>query len=296
MNESETNRKRVGLALSGGFIRSVAGIGVIEVLEDNGIPIDMISGCSAGAGIAAVYAAGTLEKARDRLVTGKRREYWEVIFEPTIPRIGLLSRNRSREFFREFVGHKHFSDLDKPLYIVATDIRTLTPAVLDGGEVANAIQAALGVPGVFVPIRYENKMLVDGANFNLIPSKVLYEKGCDYVIAIDSSQRPSVITRMFAGVRHLFGSQQALVSYNKKMTHTEPNILTIIWRSMKLSSALIHNFHYSSYRYDCLVKPNVSGAKRWHVSKAGQLIEEGRKAALAALPQIKRDLGLELKN
>lgn len=291
MNEV-IEKKCVGLALSGGFIRSVASIGVIEVLEENGIRVDMVAGCSAGAGIAAAYAAGTLEKARDRLITGKRRDYWDVIFEPTIPRTGLLKGNRSREFFREFVEHKHFSDLPKPLYIAATDLRTLSPVILNTGEVAEAIQASIGVPGVFVPMRYENKILVDGGNFNLIPSKVLYEKGCQYVIAIDSSQQPNIITRSLAAIRKLFGSQQALSSYNQKVLHENPHIGTIIWRSVKLSSALIHNFHHSSYQYDCLIKPNVNGTKRWHVNKAGQLVEEGRKAALAALPQIKKDLGL----
>jgi len=292
MNEMTEPKKSVGLALSGGFIRSVASIGVIEVLEANGVRIDMVAGCSAGAGIAAAYAAGTLRQARDRLTNGKRREYWEVIFEPTIPRHGLLKGNRNREFFREFVGHKHFSDLNKPLYIAATDLRTLTPVIINTGEVADAIQASVGVPGVFVPMRYEDKILVDGGNFNLIPSKILYEKGCDYVIAIDSSQRPNAVTRSIAGVRRLFGSQQALSLYDQKVMNKEPNIFTIIVRSVKLSTSLIQNFHHSSYRYDCLIKPRVSGAKRWHISKVGALIEEGRKATEVALPQIKKDLGL----
>ena len=112
--------KIVGLALSGGFIRTTACIGAIEVLEENGIPIDIISGCSSGSAVAAAYAAGTMPQLKKRLIEGRRRDYFKVIIEPTIPRDGFLKGERNRKFFEEFVGDKNFSDLNKKTILMAT--------------------------------------------------------------------------------------------------------------------------------------------------------------------------------
>ena len=112
MNENEVASqefpKRIGLAIGGGFIRSAAAIGVLEVLEENKIPIHLLSGCSAGSGIAAAYTAGNLSALKKRLLE-PAREYWKIIFEPTMPRQGLLKGQRTRKFFQEFVGERHLS-------------------------------------------------------------------------------------------------------------------------------------------------------------------------------------------
>lgn len=284
--------KKVGLAIGGGFIRSAAAIGVLEVLEENDIPIHMLSSCSAGSSIAGAYAAGNLDLLKQRLISGPAREYWDVIFEPTIPRQGLLKGQRTRKFWQEFVGEKTFEQLNKPLFITATDLTNLKPIVIQDGLVSDAIQASVGVPGMFVPVKYDGKIITDGANFNLIPSKVLYDNHADYVIAIAVSLNPNPITRGIARLRRIFGSQAALLKMEKKTMKEDPHILSMIWRATKLSAIQASNFYHSSYQYDILIKPDVAGVKRWHVNKVDWLIHQGRSAAEAAIPEIKKDLGL----
>ncbi len=286
----EKPRKKVGLALSGGFIRSTAGIGVIEVLEENNIPIDLVSGCSAGSAVAAAYAAGTLQNLKKRLIEGKRWEYWQVIFEPTIPRKGFLKGERNRKFFEEFVGDKNFSDLNKKLILAVTDLISLQEIMITEGRVSKAIQACTAVPGIFVPVEWQGRLVVDGGNFNMIPSKLLYENGADYVIAVFASKHPNPITRFFSNLKKLEKRQKVVCQ--KKGDCQDLNIFQLLWRTFNLSASQIKNFYYNTYRYEVLIRPDLEGVKRWHVNSVEYCVNQGRKAALEVLPQIKKDLGL----
>ncbi|OGY47659.1 MAG: hypothetical protein A2840_00025 [Candidatus Buchananbacteria bacterium RIFCSPHIGHO2_01_FULL_47_11b] len=289
MNQGQ--KKKVGLALSGGFIRATAQIGVIEVLEENHIQIDIVSGCSSGSAVAAAYAAGTLPQMKERLTNGRWWEYWHVIFEPTIPRQGFLKGERNRRFFAEFVGDKQFSELNKKLLITATDLQTMHEVILTEGSVSQAIQASTTVPGVFVPVRWGDSLLADGANFNLIPSRTLYESGAEYVIAIDVSQPPNIFTRFLANAKRLLRRQDTIKKYGPK-TVREMHIVELVRRAAALSSSQIHNFYNEAYPHDLLIRPDVTGVKRWHVSLVNYCLQQGRIAAEAALPQLKKDLGL----
>ena len=282
---------KVGVAFSGGFIRSAAAIGALEVLEENGIPIHAVSGCSAGSGIAAAYAAGNLEVLKKRLLS-KFSDYWKVIFEPTFPKTGLLKGQRTRKFFKEFVGEKNFSDMDMELYITATDLNNLKPVILAEGSVADAIQASVGVPGMFIPVRRGDKILTDGGNFNLIPSQVLYDSGADYVIAIDVSQNPNLIIRFLAYLFRILGSQIKLFQISPKFEKEDPNVFDLIWRATKLSATRIQNFYHFSYQYNVLIKPNLKGIKRWNVGKVDHLVHLGRAEAERVVAKIKEDLNL----
>jgi len=287
MENIEKTRKKVGVAVSGGWIRAMAAIGVIEVLEENNVPIDFISGCSAGGGVAAAYAAGNLEKLRSRFRKGTWKEYWQIIFEPTLPKEGILKGRRTREFFKEFVGEKDFSDLNKKLFIAVTDLKTLCPVIIEKGKVTEAIQASVSVPGMFVPIKDdENRIFADGGNFSLIPSEVLYKNGADYVIATDFTQSPNFFNKTLGKIKKKFG----LCNKDFKICEKKPNIFRLIWRAASLSSTKIDNFYSHSYHYDILIKPDIANVRRWHINKVDYLIQQGRQAALRKLNQIKNDL------
>ncbi|MBI3290857.1 patatin-like phospholipase family protein [Candidatus Falkowbacteria bacterium] len=291
MTWEEKPRKRVGLALGGGFIRSAAAIGVLEVLEENNIQIDMISGCSSGAAVACSYANGTMDLLKKRLSEGRRRDYWKVIFEPTIPSRGFLKGERNRKFFEEFVGDKTFDQLNKKVVLTVTDLISMKEVIISEGPVGRAIQACTAVPGMFVPVKWNQMILVDGANFNLIPSKPLYDAGVDYVIAIYTSKSPNPITRLLSQLSQLFRRRQAMESVGLD-EYKDLRIIELISRAIKLSVTRIKNFHHSSYNYDLLIKPDVENVRRWHVKKVDYLIHQGRSAAEEAIPQIKKDLGL----
>ncbi|NUM25179.1 MAG: patatin-like phospholipase family protein [Candidatus Buchananbacteria bacterium] len=282
------SRKKVGLALSGGFIRATAQIGVIEVLEENNIPIDIISGCSSGSAIAGAYAAGTLPQLKKRLIEGRRRDFWRVIFEPTIPREGFLKGERNRVFFEEFVGDKEFKDLHKKVLLTVTDILTMKETIIADGKVGQAIQACTAVPGVFKPVKRGGQVLVDGGNFNMIPSNVLYQNGADYVIAVYVSRPPSLFTRFFSTLRGLKKNKKEAIKNHK----TNLNIIDLIYRASWLSVAQSRNFYHTAYPYNIIIDPGIKHIGRMHTSAVKYCIQEGRRAALRAVPQIKKDLGL----
>ena len=283
-------RKKVGLALSGGFIRTVASIGVIEVLEENGIVIDLVSGCSAGAAIAGCYAAGSLKELKDYMTGAPRKEWWDVIFEPTLPRQGLLKGERNRQFFEKFVGQKTFSETEKKLVMTVTDLDNIKELIIKEGQISKAIQACTAVPGLFVPLKWQGKTVIDGGNFNMIPSKVLYESGADYVIAVYLSRAPNPLTRLLSNFKRLMINDEYIEKHPR--AGTDYNIFELSWRAIRLSATQIKNFYHSSYPYDVLVTPCLTNVRRWQVGKLDYIISQGRKAALEALPQIKRDLSL----
>lgn len=284
-------RKKVGLAISGGFIRATAAIGVIEVLEENNIPIDIISGCSSGAAIAAIYAAGTLPELKKRMIAGNRRDYWRIIFEPTLPKEGFLKGEKNQKFFEEFVGDKEFCDLNKKLMVALTDLVSMEEVIVDQGKISEVMRAAVTVPGIFVPIKKEGKILIDGGNFNMIPSKTLYQNGADYVMAVYVAKDPSLITRFLANFKKL-SKRDKLIEQKKIVGQKDLNIIQLVGRAISLSLNQINNFYHHAYPYDILIRPQIEKVKRYQTNSVAYCVEEGRKAALKALPQIKRDLGL----
>ncbi len=281
-------RKKVGVAISGGWIRAISAIGVIQVLEENNVQIDLVSGCSAGGGVAAAYASGNLEKFRSRFHKGSRRDYWKIIFELTLPKEGLFKGKKTREFFKEFFGEKTFFDLDKKLFIAVTDLNSLSPFIIKEGSLVEAVQAGVSVPGMFVPIKDKDMIFADGAHFNLIPTEVLYENGADYVIATDLSKSPNIIDKILGKVKNKLGQKDKTFKTIKK----NPNIFRLISRAVNLSSVKVDNFYSHNYRYDILIKPDIQSVRRWHVSKVDYLIQQGRQAGLKALNKIKNDLGI----
>ncbi|MFA6254721.1 MAG: patatin-like phospholipase family protein [Patescibacteria group bacterium] len=284
-------RKKVGLAISGGFIRATAAIGVIEVLEENNIPIDIISGCSSGAAIAAVYAAGTLPELKKRMIAGNRRDYWRIIFEPTLPKEGFLKGEKNQKFFEEFVGDKEFCDLNKRLMVALTDLVSMEEVIVEQGKISEVMRAAVTVPGIFVPIKKDGKILIDGGNFNMIPSKTLYQNGADYVMAVYVAKDPGLITRFLANFKKL-SKRDKLIEQKKIVGQKDLNIFQLVGRAISLSINQVNNFYHHAYPYDILIRPQIEQVKRYQTNSVAYCVEEGRKAALKALPQIKRDLGL----
>lgn len=285
---SENTTPVVGIALSGGFIRATAQIGVLEVLQEAGVCIDLIAGCSFGATIAAAFASGRLTELRDELVLSPRRKYWQVILDGERSRYGLSHGKNVREFFAQFVV-ADFNQTKIPLFIAATDLASMREVIMSQGSIADAIQAAVAIPGFFAPVKRGEQLLVDGGNFNLIPSKPLYAAGCTYGIAVDVSNNPNIFTRTVANFRSLLDRRFALCQAGQceRLTITQA-----IHRTFILSARQIDNLYHQAYPYSIRIAPNLQGVKRWHFNAAGYCVEQGRIAAREALPAIRKALSL----
>lgn len=174
--------KRVGLALGGGVARGTAHVGVLSVLEREGIPIDCVTGSSAGALAGALYCAGIRSA---ELQTALANFGWRHITRPAFSRRGLLNFDRMEQWLAATIGDVSFADLRLPLAVVATDLDTGQSIVLREGKVAPAVRASCSMPGVIVPIAIDGRVLVDGCIANSVPAQQARALGAEYVIGVN---------------------------------------------------------------------------------------------------------------
>jgi len=209
-------RPRIGLVLSGGGAKGMAHVGVLRVLEEMRIPVDLIVGTSAGSAVGALYASGMpvaeIERRFLRLdwlasfrddpgrsykPVRRKRDDWRF---PVVPGIGvradglhvggglIAGQNLGfilNELTRNAALVEDFDRLPIPFRAVATDLETGDPVVIDEGNLAEAIRASMSIPGVYAPVRWQGRLLVDGGVANNLPVSVARDMGADIVIAVD---------------------------------------------------------------------------------------------------------------
>ncbi len=178
---------RLGIALGAGAARGWAHIGVLKVLEDAGIHIDMIAGTSMGALVGGIYAAtASVDQLRkdtiERLPT--KRAARKKIFDYTFPIQGFLQGGKAAKMVRKAVNDADFLDLMIPAYLVGVDILKGEEVVFETGDVTDAIRSSISIPAVFSPYKHKGRWMVDGGLLNPVPVDVLLRKGADMVIAV----------------------------------------------------------------------------------------------------------------
>jgi NTE family protein len=180
---------KLGLALGGGAARGFAHIGVIQVLEENGIKPDMVVGTSAGSVVAAFYASGKtgaqLQWLADSMDETQLTD-WTV---PFLSR-GMLRGEALGRYINSQLNGLRIEDVKMPLGIVATDLQTGDGILFRRGDISTAVRASSAVPSVFEPVRIGNKDYVDGGLVSPVPVRYARQMGADIVIAVDISSRP----------------------------------------------------------------------------------------------------------
>jgi len=181
----KSHRKTVALVLGSGSSRGWAHIGAIEALEEEGIPIDFISGCSVGSYVGAIYASGSLPSLKDfvlRMDGKKVFSYFDVVF----PHYGLLDGTKKvAKLFSMHTAVESFSDLNIPVMMVATDLHRGEKVILKSGNLLQALRATMSFPGLFAPARVKGRWLIDGALVDPVPVGVARATEADVVIAVD---------------------------------------------------------------------------------------------------------------
>ena len=180
---------KLGLALGGGAARGFAHIGVIQVLEENGIQPDMVVGTSAGSLVAAFYASGKTGAQLQWLADSMDESQLTDWTEPFLSR-GKLRGEALGRFVNSQLNGAKIEDLKIPLGIVATDLQTGDGILFRRGDIATAVRASSAVPSVFEPVRIGNKDYVDGGLVSPVPVRYARQMGADIVIAVDISSRP----------------------------------------------------------------------------------------------------------
>ena len=177
--------KSLGLALGSGGSRGIAHIGVLVALEEAGIKPDYISGCSMGAVVGSCYAAGmSAHEIKDIALKLKSKDI--IDFSPALrTRMSLLRSKKVEELLLHYLGNVKIEDMPIGFGCVATDLYSGKLHIFDKGSTALAVQASSAIPGVFRPVAFEDKLLVDGGCLCRVPVKLVKDMGADVVVAVD---------------------------------------------------------------------------------------------------------------
>ncbi len=282
-------RPKVGVALGGGAAKGLAHIGVLQVLEEAGMPVDCITGVSMGSIVAGLYAIGYTASDLESTVLdvdwtelfsdreGRRmlpmeQKAWDSRYIATFPldgvrvrlQSGLIEGNNVTRFFSHlslpYQRSENFKDFPIPFACVATDIMTGEAVVLDRGFLAEAIRASMAIPTVFSPVKIEGRLLVDGGLIRLLPAEDVRNLGAEIVIGVDVGKRE----------------------------YTEEELNSFITISNQSLNLMLDSALEKQHRLcDILIKPDMEGVALSDFRNAGRIIERGREAARAILPRLR---------
>jgi len=247
---------RIGLALGGGFARGIAHAGVLEVFEHHQIPIHCITGVSAGSIVAAAYASGATPAEIARAGCSMR---FADVARWSISRMGFVVSERMQRFLQKLLKRYRFEEMRIPLGVTATDLCTGAGVDFFGsGDVFLPIRASCSYPGLFRPVAYQNRLLVDGAMHVEAPAELARKLGANRVITVYlPGQGPDVVpTNMFQVVNRCFQILQSRAEDS--------------WRK--------HS--------DLVITPAVRSVQWDGFGSGPDLIKAGALAALDALPKI----------
>lgn len=251
-------RPRIGVALGGGFARGLAHVGVLKVLEEEGIPVDFVAGTSVGAVIGAMYCSGVSVKEMveiSALVRFRDFARW------TVSRFGFCSNDRMVPFLHKLVKCANFEDLKIPLAVTATDFVTGEGVLFRSGPLVDAIRASCAYPGMFLPVNVNGRLLIDGLLAYPVPSVPLKQMGADRVISVYLSAH----WVNGKGPRHIFDViGQCFSIAQARMCDT--------WKAAS----------------DAVLEPDVSGFGYDQFERAPELIQVGESVARAALPELRK--------
>ena len=172
---------KIGVAFGGGGARGFTHLGVIKAFEEFGLKFDFIAGTSAGSLVGAFYANGYDFKQMYEIVKNLREKDIRRNLIPFTP----SKLDGVGEIIINNLGDINIEDLKTPFAAVAVDIKSTKEIVLAKGNLTKAVLGSCAVPGVFLPVIYDDMILCDGGLQNTIPSDVPRYFGCDYVIAVD---------------------------------------------------------------------------------------------------------------
>ena len=254
-------KKELGIALGSGSMRGFAHLGVLKVLEENGIPISCIAGSSMGAVIGGIYACGTdldmLEKIVPNLVF---KDYMDMVIPK---RGGFLKGEKFKELISLFTKGYDFSQTKIPFCCVAVDLNAGELVEMKEGKLIDAIRASMAIPGVFEPFEMEDgRVLVDGGTISRVPSQTARAMGAEVVIGIDVGYRGG------------------------KMSEGPKSWMDFIRRGIDIQSWTAAQAHEKDA--DLIIAPDVYDHDPTSFDDFEKCVDAGKKAAEEALPVIQK--------
>ena len=288
--------KKVGLALSGGGARALSHIGVIKVLEELGVKIDVISGTSMGSIIGSFYSSGTgIEKLKGYVESLDWKSFLLFSDFSFVKSGGMINGRRVEEVLDRFLGDKCFEDCDIKFNCTAVDIISREEVILDSGLLKDAVRASISIPGFFSPVCLNNKVLVDGGIIEPLPTRSIKKLNPDIII----------------GSSIVFENQDRLKAFcdlgdknNKKgdpvLKKSKPNVKRKVSSIpvntiLDISLNIMHREMILPYlgHADILIEPEVGDFGFMDFTKGKEMIARGVEAAEKMIPVLKKKLRLK---
>jgi NTE family protein len=290
----------IGLALGGGGARGWSHIGVILALREAGIDPAVVAGTSIGSLVGAAHVAGRLDDLKD-WVESLTWQNVVGLLDVTVNG-GLIKGDKLLNFFRG-----HFKDIDienlpKPFGAVATDLARGREVWLRTGSVIESVRASIALPGLFTPVEREGALLVDGGLVNPVPVSLCRAMGADVVIAVDLNsdlvgrrlRKPASAVsaaKSGSGSGTMLGRLQAGIGAWRSSLWSGsgmPSMVDVITSSINIMQVHITRSRLAGEPADVMITPRLAQMALMDFHRAAQAIEEGRKAAKAALPELER--------
>ena len=254
-------KRKVILCLGGGAARAIANVGVLKVLVENKIPIDMVIGASMGALVGAGYCVG---RSLEYMIKVSQEFKMEKITDVTLSSQAITKGQKLREVVKEILDDKSFKDCTIPFGIATTDINTGEDLLYTDGNLQNLVTASCSWPTIFPPVENEGRMLADGGIANSVPVKWAIDGGKNYIIAVKTGFEP-----------------QALNS---------PNMLDYLVQTIQIMGEKLERCQM--IHADCAIEPLLHEWTQIDFNKGTEMIIRGVEAAEKIIPQLKKDLGL----
>lgn len=287
---------QIALVLSSGAARGFAHTGVLEVLDAAGIRPNLIVGASFGGLVGAAYAAGRSPAEMAEITHQIDLKTMLGFTDPKRPWDGLVAGERLEAFFADLVGHADFDSLRTPTALVATDLNTGFPVVLNQGDVARAIRASTAIPGIFAPVRWGDRVLVDGSLSSGLPIWAVDSSGPWVIIAVDVTS--DVDARSFSTALRKVSNLpwMPIGSWETFLTSKPERTPQIVWTLLRSASLLERDTETqldSTSSNLILIRPAVQNVRWFEFTNGDEIRRLGIQAALQALPQIERVLALQ---
>jgi len=306
--------RRVGLALGSGAARGFAQIGVLKVLEDEGIAVDCIAGTSVGSFIGALYAAGITPR---QLAEVARNVDWKRLarlMRPSLSAAGIVDGRQTARFIRELLPVHTFDELRIPLAAVATDIETGERLVFRRGDLCTAIQASIAFPGIFPPVDLGGRFVVDGGLSTPVPVDVASSMGADIVIGVctiphvrkghtETSQPPQEMANTRPkGFRGAFNSgniERILRRFTSLdpfgfeqgdepiVSRKPPNLFKVCAQSVSIMENEINALRLEKNRVDIMIRPDLHGVTLLDFHRAEEIVRAGEEATRKMVKEIR---------
>ena len=310
------NRPKIGLAFSGGSGRAIAHAGVLDVLTENGIPVDYIAACSSGTFIAAAYACGTLPSLKKYIFEDLTHRELLGLFRASSDGSGILSLDALDQKLLVFTKGLNMEDVRPHLAFVAVDLNNGEQVAISMGDMIRAIKASCSVPGLFEPVKWGHKRLADGGLVNIVPADVVKEMGADIVISVDIAASRYVFSprslQLFRNLLRIVNGTTAPFTYARKVlklvgralrtttvefysqsdvldqAEESYGVLKVIGQVLEISARRLESTITFEDVSDIIIEPKVKHFGRTDFKSLLATYQESRRATISVLPKIKK--------